>query len=163
MAHTETRRLDTYRKTLLDYYEEEIMGEAYFDALTEYFDGKGERDKLHLLTRVERCAAEAVRPLLSKHDLMPREEPVLESLGEADEAAHQDYDWHVLMAYMVARYPGYVDDFETLERLAPEADLPALKQLTQHEFAVIEFASREVSGASNSTEPLHQYLERCTV
>ena len=28
MAHTDTSRLDTYRKTLLDYYEEEIMGEA---------------------------------------------------------------------------------------------------------------------------------------
>ncbi len=163
MTDKDTRRLDAYRKTLLDYYEEEIMGEAYFYALAEHFDGKGERDKLRLLARVERCAAEAVRPLLRKHDLMPREEPVLESLGEADVAAHQDYGWHELMAYMVARYPGYVDDFEGLERLAPDEDLPALKLLTRHELAAIEFAGREVAGEADSAAPLHRYLEQCKV
>jgi dimethylamine/trimethylamine dehydrogenase len=163
MAHTETPRLDTYRKTLLDYYEEEIMGEAYFHALAEHFDGKGERDKLRLLARVERRAAEVVQPLLHKHDLTARDEPVLKSLGEADVAAHQDYGWHELMAYMVARYPGYVDDFEGLERLAPDEDLPALKLLTQHEVAAIEFAGREVAGEADSAAPLHRYLEQCTV
>ena len=159
----EPRRLDTYRKTLLDYYEEEIMGEAYFDALAEHFDGEGERDKLRLLARVERCAAEAVRPLLHKHDLMPRDEPVLESLGEADVAAHQDYSWNEFMAYIVARYPGYLDDFDALERLAPEEDLPALKKLTQHEVAAIEFAGKEVAGDADSAAPLHRYLEQCKV
>jgi hypothetical protein len=163
MAHTETRRLDRYRKKLLDYYEEEIMGEAYFHALAKHFDGKGERDKLRLLAQVERRAAEVVQPLLHKHDLIPRDEPVLKSLGEADVAAHQDYGWHELMAYMVARYPGYVDDFEALERLAPEADLPALKLLTQHEVAAIEFAGREVAGDADSAAPLHRYLEQCAV
>ena len=53
MTDKDTPRLDAYRKTLLDYFEEEIMGEAYFDALAEHFDGTGERDKLHLLARVE--------------------------------------------------------------------------------------------------------------
>jgi dimethylamine/trimethylamine dehydrogenase len=163
MADTATSRLDGYRKTLLDYYEEEIMGEAYFDALAEHFDGEGEGDKLRLLARVERCAAEAVAPLLHKHGLTARDEAVLKSLGEADVVAHQDYGWHKLMAYMVARYPGYVDDFEALERLAPEADLPALKLLTQHEVAAIEFAGREVAGEADSTAPLHRYLEQCTV
>ena len=163
MADKDTHRLDAYRRTLLDYFEEEIMGEAYFDALAEHFEDNGERDKLRLLARVERCAAEAVRPLLRKHDLMPRDEPVLESLGEADVAAHQDYSWRQLMAYMVARYPGYVDDFEALERLAPEADLPALKLLTRHEVAAIEFAGTEVAGDADSAAPLHRYLEHCMV
>ena len=163
MADKDTHRLDAYRRTLLDYFEEEIMGEAYFDALAEHFEDNGERDKLRLLARVERCAAEAVRPLLRKHDLMPRDEPVLESLGEADVAAHQDYSWRQLMAYMVARYPGYVDDFEALERLAPEADLPALKLLTRHEVAAIEFAGKEVARDADSAAPLHRYLEQCKV
>ena len=157
MAHTETSRLDTYRKTLLDYYEEEIMGEAYFHALAEHFDGKGARDKLRLLARVERRAAEVVQPLLHRHDLMPRDEPVLKSLGEADLAAHQDYGWHELTAYMVARFPGYVDDFEALERLAPEADLAALKLLTRHEVVTIEFAGKEVAGEADSAAPLRRY------
>jgi hypothetical protein len=163
MAHSEAPRLDRYRKTLLGYYEEEIMGEAYFDALAEHFDGRGERDKLRLLARVERRAAEVVEPLLRKHDLMARDEPVLKSLGEADVAAHRDHSWHELMAHMVARYPGYVDDFEALERRAPEADLPALKLLTGHEVAAIEFAGMEVAGEADSTAPLHRYLKHCTI
>jgi dimethylamine/trimethylamine dehydrogenase len=126
------------------------MGEAYFHTLAEYFDGKGERDKLRLLARVERRAAAVVQPLLRKHGLMARDEPVLKSLGEADVAAHQDYGWHELMAYIVARYPGYADDFEALERLAPKEDLPALELLTQHEVAAIEFAGKEVAGDADS-------------
>ena len=69
MARTETSRLDTYRKTLLVYYEEEIMGEAYFDALAEHFDGEGERDKLRLLTRHEADTIEfAARELARETD-----------------------------------------------------------------------------------------------
>jgi len=163
MAHTKTRRLDRYRKTLLEYYEEEIMGEAYFFALAEHFDGEGERDKLCLLAQVERRAAEVVRPLLQKHGMIARDEWVLKSLGEADVAAHQDYDWHELMAYMVARYLRYFDDFAALERLAPQEDMPALKLLTRHEVAAIEFAGGELAGDADSAAPLHRYLEQCRV
>jgi hypothetical protein len=163
MTDTQTGRLDAYRKTLLDYYEEEVMGDAYFNALAEHFDGEGERDKLRLLARVERAAAEMVKPLLHEHNLTARGEPVLKSLGEADVAAHQDYGWSELMAYMVASYPDYIDDFEALERLAPEADRPALKLLTQHEVVTIDFAGREVAGEADSTAPLRRYLEQCMV
>jgi len=163
MTDTQTGRRDTYRKTLLDYYEEEVMGEAYFNALAEHFDGKGERAKLRLLARVERAAAEVVAPLLHKHNLTPRGEPVLRSLGEAGVTAYRDYGWSEFMAYMVKRFPGYIDDFEALERLAPDNDLPALKLLTQHEVVTIEFAGKEVAGEADSTAPLHRYLEHCTV
>ncbi len=163
MAHSGTDRQDRYLKTLLDYYEEEIMGEAYFNALAEHFDGEGERGKLHLLARVERRAAGVVQPLLHKHGLTARNEAVLKSLGEADVAAHQGYSWRELMAYMAARYPAYLDDFDGLERLAPDADVPALKLLTRHEIAAIEFAGMEMAGEVDSTAPLHRYLEQCTV
>ena len=163
MAHSGTDRPDKYRKTLLDYYEEEIMGEAYFNALAEHFDGEGQRDKLRLLARVERRAAEVVQPLLQKHDLTARSEAVLKSLGEADVAAHQGYSWRELVAFMAARYPAYLDDFDGLERLAPQADVPALKLLTLHEVAAIEFADKEVAGESDSAAPLHRYLEQCTI
>ena len=38
---------------------------------------------------------------------------------------------------------------------------PALKLLTQHEVAAIEFAGREVAGEADSAAPLHRYLEQC--
>lgn len=48
--------LDAYLRTLLLYYEEEIIGEAYFHGLARHFD---EREKIVLLARVERRAATA--------------------------------------------------------------------------------------------------------
>ncbi len=149
-----------YLKTLLEYYEEEVMGVAYFNGLAEHIDGGAERGKLTLLAKVERRAAEAVRPLLEKHGLVPRDESVLESLGASHVERHQGYSWTEFVAYMAARYPAFVDDFEALERLAPEADLPALKLLTDHEVVAIDFANKEIAGDPNSLAPLREYLDR---
>lgn len=33
------------------------------------------------------------------------------------------------MEYVVRRYPAYLEEFEALQRMAPEEDLPALKRL----------------------------------
>jgi len=161
MTHTETQPRDKYQQTLLDYYEEEVMGEAYFHALAEHIDGDGVADKLHLLGEVERCAAQAVEPLLTKHKLKPRDRAALLSEGTLHIAAHKDYEWQDFVAYMVVRYPGYVDDFEALERLAPVEDLPRLKVLTKHEVVAIEFAVKEAAGDPDSTALLQTYIDEC--
>ena len=147
-----------YLDTLLLYFEEEIMGEAYFYGLTNHFAKPHERAKLALLAQVERYAAEAVRPLLEKHGLVPRTDLQLKPLGEAWIKRRGHFDWDELMTDMSVRYPGYVDQFEALERMAPEEDLHALKILTDHEVAAIEFANREVAGAPDSLAPIRRYL-----
>ncbi len=149
-----------YLETLLKYYEDEIMGEAYFYGLADHIGGPAEREKLALLAEVERRAAEAVQPLLRKHGLAPRDESVLKVLGAADVERHRHYGWMELMAYMAGRYPAYLDDFEALERLAPEDDMPALKLLTHHEVVAIDFADKEIAGDPNSLAPLREYLDR---
>ncbi len=148
-----------YLKTLLEYYEEEVMGVAYFNGLAEHIDGGAERGKLTLLAEVERRAADAVRPLLEKHGLVPRDAAVLESLGESHIERHRRYSWTEFVTYMIARFPAFVDDFEGLEHLAPEADLPALKLLTHHEVMTIEFAQKEIAGDPDSMVPLREYLD----
>ena len=149
-----------YLKTLLDYYEDEVMGVAYFLGLAEHFDGGSARGKLTLLAEVERRAADAVLPLLEKHGLVPRDEAMLKALGETHVERHRRYSWTEFVAYMAARYPAYVDDFEALERLAPDDDLPALKALTHHEIVAIEFAHKEIAGDPDSLAPLREYLNR---
>lgn len=149
-----------YLDTLLRYYEEEVMGEAYFHGLADHIGGTVEREKLALLAGVECRAAEAVRPLLEKYGLAPRDESLLKRLGEADVEPHRHYRWAELMAHMAAGYPAYLDGFAALERLAPEDDLPALELLTQHEVVTIEFANREIAGDPDSVAPLRDYLDR---
>ncbi len=162
MAPSGTDNVD-YRERLLSYYEDEIIGEAYFYRLASHFGGAGEREKLAQLADVEGRAAETVRPLLEIHGLVPRDVSVLIPLGEADAERHQRYNWADPMAYMAAKYPAYLEEFEELEHLAPEDDLPALKLLTHHEVVVIDFANKEIAGDPDSLTPIRQYLEQCTV
>jgi dimethylamine/trimethylamine dehydrogenase len=151
-----------YLETLLQYYEEEVMGEAYFYGLADHIGGAVEREKLALLAEVERRAADMVRPLLKKHGLVARDESVLKALGEADVERHRHYSWMELMAYMAGRYPAYLDEFEALERLAPEDDRPALKLLTDHEVVAIDFANKEIAGDPDSLASIREYLDPCT-
>lgn len=145
-----------YLQTLLRYYEEEISGEAYFYALAEHF---AEREKTILLARIERRAAEAVRPLLEKYGLTPRDESACHSEGKSHLEIHKSYSWQEFMTYIVERYPGYVEDFRTLEQMAPIEDLSALNVLTDHEIAVIDFAKKELAGDPDSMTLLYLYLE----
>ncbi len=145
-----------YLVTLLEYYEAEIMGEAYFYGLAEHFD---ESDKMDLLARIERDAARAVEPLLQKYGLESRDEAELERLGQDYIKLHQSHSWQEFMIYIVERYPGYLDEFKTLEAMAPAEDLPALNLLTEHEVAVIDFAKKELAGDPDSLAPLMRYLE----
>lgn len=149
-----------YLETLLKYYEDEVMGEAYFYGLADHIGGGVEREKLALLAEVERRAADVVQPLLEKHGLVPRDESVLKALGEADVEQHRHYSWMELMAYMAGRYPAYLDEFEALERLAPEDDMPALKLLTHHEVVAIDFANKEIAGDPDSLASIREYLDR---
>ncbi len=147
-----------YLDTLRLYYEEEIMGEAYFYGLAEHFNGPGEREKLILLAEVERHAAETIRPLLQKHNLLPRTDKELKPFGQKWVDQHGQWSWNELMTDIVVRYPDYLDDFAALENMAPKEELPPLKILTEHEVVAIEFANREVAGDADSTEPLRRYL-----
>lgn len=148
---------DFYLETILSYYEDEIMGEAYFYGLARHFD---ECEKLALLAKVECRAAESIRPLLNKYDLTPRDESKLKILGESHVERHRSYTWPGFMEYIVKRYPGYLDDFKALEQMAPNEDLAALKILTDHEVAAIAFAEKELAGDPDSLAPLYKYLQQ---
>jgi dimethylamine/trimethylamine dehydrogenase len=145
-----------YLDTLLRYYEEEISGEAYFFALADHFE---ERDKIILLGKVERRAAEAVVPLLQKYGLEPRDESIIHAEGNSHLWGHEKFTWPEFLTHIINRYPAYLDDFNGLESMAPDEDLYALKTLTEHEVAAIDFAKKELAGDPDSLSPLLQYLD----
>ena len=157
MNQTDTAR-SKYLSTLLLYFEEEIMGEAYFYGLAQHYENADHRAKLEVMAEVERFAAESVRPLLQKYDLLPRSDAVLASLGKSWIERHAGTDWDALMTDISVRYDGYLDEFHALEAMAPEEDLPALNILTEHEVVAIEFAKKEVAGDTDSLAPLRRYL-----
>jgi len=151
---------DDYEGTLLLYFEEEIMGEAYFNGMAERFETPSQKRNLTLLAEVERFTAEAVRPLLEKHGLVARPDPVLHQLGREQIDKSASLGWDGFVDYMVERYPEYMPAFYALEAMAPVEDLKELKILTQHEVVVIDFARKEQAGDPDSSKPLLDYLGR---
>ncbi len=148
-----------YLRVLCRYFEEEIEGEAYFRALAENAGPADAREKLLMLARVERCAAEAVRPLLDKYGLKPQPDAVLHPRGEGAARKRAEIDWNVFIDDMATRFPAYLVDFKALEDMAPTEDLPALRFLTRHEIDTIAFAEREREGAPDSAAPLRRYIQ----
>ena len=144
-----------YLDTLLRYYEEEIQGEAYFFALARHFD---EQDKMILLGKVERVAAAAIEPLLQKYDLQPRSDSAIHDEWQGNLWGHEALTWPEFITHILDRYPAYLDDFHGLENMAPAEDLPALKVLTNHEVAVLDFAEKERGGDPDSLKPLIEYM-----
>jgi dimethylamine/trimethylamine dehydrogenase len=55
-------------------------------------------------------------------------------------------------------FPGYIADFDRLERMAPPDDLPILKRMTEHEVVAIAFLELEAKKDPGSAAPLHRFL-----
>ncbi len=145
-----------YLNTLLTYYEEEVAGEAYFYGLMEHFE---EQEKLALLAEVENRASESIVSLLNKYQLKPRSATELNTEGKGHVSRHESLTWDELMTHMVVHYPGYLENFAALQKMAPPEDLLALNRLMNHEVAVIEFAKKELAGDPDSTAPLYKYIQ----
>ena len=146
---------EKYRYTLLQYYEEEIMGEAYFCALSNHFE---EREKLTWLAKMERQAARSIESLLKKYKLVPKDTLVLRLEGERQAQQHRFLSWRNFMMHIITEYPKYIEEFRMLEGLAPKADLAALKILTQHEFVAMQFANQELAHEPDSLDPVKDYV-----
>ncbi len=149
----------SYEERLLQAYEEEIVGEAYYAGLATHFDEPGAGEKLALLAQIERQTAALLRPLIERHGLPARDEAALEPLAQPLVAEDGASNWAGYMARMVRVLPGYIADFKALETEGPEEDRPALALLTRHEVAAIEFAEKELAGDPDSLAPIRDYLE----
>ncbi|MEM8537226.1 MAG: hypothetical protein AAGF56_05115 [Pseudomonadota bacterium] len=147
----------SYHATLVQYYEEEVEGEAYFAELAKRFEDPAHREKLTLLAEVERHAAEAVAPLIEKYGLIPKQSEALVESGRAD-AQSTAADWDKLIAGMNATYTGYLNDFKNLETMGPAEDQQRLTFLTEHEVAAIRFLDLEANDPAASAAPLRAYL-----
>jgi dimethylamine/trimethylamine dehydrogenase len=154
-------QIEGYLEMLQRFYEEEIEGAAYFDALAERFSHAEQRRKMHLMAQVERYAAAAVAPLLAKYHLIARDAAVLQASGHK-QAQNVMADWPALISEMRRTFPDYMPEFRAIEDLAPPQDLPQLKMLTAHEIAAIAFLEAEAKGDPDSDAPLINYLRTGT-
>jgi hypothetical protein len=145
----------SHDELLIEAYQGEVLGEALFGALAERCadDDADRRAKLDVLTRLERCTKDAMRPAFERRgiDTAPAPTTLDTAATFADAAAAMP--WRELLASFEPTTAKYVAVYEALGAAGEDPALVAL--LLQHERALAEFARRELAGeTATSTRPI---------
>lgn len=139
-------------------FEEEISGEAFFAALSETEPDPRRAALWARLALIENRTVAALRPLASALGVTPADEAAVRQTGRDEARDWQARPFLQVMALILRDYPAYVEEFESLHALAPEAARAMARLLIDHEVAMIDMARAELSGATDPVAPLDQYL-----
>jgi hypothetical protein len=125
----------SYVRQILEAYEGEVAGAAYFDALRRCYP---ERSRfLEECAALERATAERLLPLVHKYGLTPATDALLARVGGRDARAETGREWTAFLRESADAYAGYVAGFLALEAMAPAEDRAVLGHLTAHEVELI--------------------------
>jgi hypothetical protein len=149
-----------YDDLLLDAYNGEIFGDAFFAALAAKQPDENRREKLKTLQTVEARTATSLRRLITKAGLHP-DARVQRDQGEQLAAQVDPESWHEFLRGLLDALPGFLRKFERLHEIAPAPKDPALVALVNHERAIERFAELELAGKEKrSLKPLQDHLRR---
>jgi hypothetical protein len=130
-----------YTLRVLEAYEDEVTGAAYFDGLA--LTCPQQSAFFERCAALERATASQLSALLRKYQLTPRAQTTLEERGALDARRKAGNDWKKLMQQSIKLYARYVTEFKALEAMGPTEDQPILAALTAHEVQLIEWMRAE--------------------
>jgi len=130
-----------YALLVLEAYEGEVAGAAYFDSLALVYPLQS--SFLSKCAALERATAHRLLDLLRKYQLTPSAQATLEERGALDARMETAGDWRTLIRQSVESYAPYVAEFQALEAMGPLEDQPILAALTAHEVQLIEWMRAE--------------------
>ncbi len=134
-------------------YQGEVLGEAYFAGMARHVTDPALREKIELLTCLERSTKELLQPVISRLGVAAEpDQAVVDAAGNATD----DVEYLPMLKNFVAAAAEYLGRYTRLRSLVEPPDAPIVDQLIAHELAFELFARRELAGESdNSTEPIH--------
>jgi hypothetical protein len=130
-----------YTLRVLEAYEDEVAGAAYFDGLASAYPQRCAF--FEKCAALERATASQLSALIRKYQLTPRAQTTLEERGAHDARRQAGSDWRELLQQSVKSYPRYVAEFKMLEAIGPKEDQPVLAALTAHEVQLIDWMRAE--------------------
>jgi hypothetical protein len=131
-----------YTLLILEAYEDEVAGAAYFDNLVRAYPQHS--SFFQKCAALERATANRLIDLLRKYHLTPSAQTTLEERGALDARVEATSDWRMLMQQSIKSYARYVAEFKALEAMGPAEDQPILAALTAHEVQLIEWMQAEI-------------------
>lgn len=132
-----------YTFLLLEAYEDEIAGAAYFDGLAAAYPQHSAF--LEKCAALERATASQLNALIRKYQMIPQSQQTLEVRGATYARKDSAGEWQALMQRSIDSYPRYVTEFKALEAIGPPEDQPILAALTEHELQLIEWMRAETT------------------
>jgi hypothetical protein len=151
------RVFTAYAPALQLFLEEEYLGDAFFDTLAGFHDGKA-RQALMLMAEIERSVIAAMQPAIARHGLKLADAEGLREEGRREAESMRDMSWADFLSGVDQDYPAFLDEFQQLFRLAPEADMADAQLLLDHEIALMDFAAAERNAAPDSMDFLFAFL-----
>ena len=130
-----------YTALVLEAYEDEVAGAAYFDGLALAYPHH--TSFFQKCAALERTTANRLIGLLRKYQLTPSAQATLEERGRLDARTDATSDWTMLMQQSIKSYAVYVAEFKALEAMGPAEDQSILAVLAAHEVQLIEWMRGE--------------------
>jgi hypothetical protein len=130
-----------YTLQVLEAYEDEVAGAAYFDGLALAYPQQSAF--FERCAALERETATQLSALVQKYQLTPQAQTTLEERGALDARRDAGSDCKKLMQQSIKSYARYVAEFKALEATGPVEDQPILAALTAHEIQLIEWMQAE--------------------
>lgn len=132
-------------------YQGEVLGEAYFAGMAKRNSDPALRDKIDLLTCLERSTKELLEPVIRRLGVPAEpDQAVVDAAGNVT-----DVEYLPMLKNFVAAAAEYLGRYTRLRSLVEPSDASIVDQLIAHELAFEVFARREMAGENdNSTEPI---------
>jgi hypothetical protein len=154
------RNNEEYDTLLLDAYNGEVFGDAFFGAMAAAQPDPERRAKLEVLQTVEARTATSLRRLLANAGLHA-DDATSRKQGEELAAGLEPENWDEFISGLHGALPDFLAKFERLRDIAGTPTDPALVALVNHERAIERFAELEMNGDDKgSLKPLEEHLRR---
>ena len=158
--------MSSYTEALQDFYKGEVLGEAYYLALLGSARNDDERLKLGTLLQLETETKAWLRAPMVAQGVSIEEQPADREQGIAFAEQTNTLSWSeqiqalhdLIVTKYVPRYQSHADAAKARSRADEEA---VCLYMVEHEKSQVEFARRELTGASvgRSLEPLVRFLK----
>lgn len=148
-----------YRDGILQAWQGEVWGQAFFKRLAVATDDADQRMKWSVLAELEEATGNRLAPLVGGSGKPPSADAYRPL--ESAVAAYAALPWGVAMERMTTILDPAIERFRELLAQAPAEERDTVQILFDHEVALKRFAERELAGETDtSLDPIRAVIER---
>jgi dimethylamine/trimethylamine dehydrogenase len=147
---------EQYLRTLEEFFQGEVTGEALFHTLAEALEDPERRCQMRVLEQLERETKELLRENIGPLGGDIAESASARATGIAQAKALAAMPWAKVMHIFEREVRKFVAHFEKVEQAGPAYGAKLLAAVTAHERALLSFSERASTGADG--DPLDRVV-----